>query len=322
MSVPVPGAGWQVLPMRYDDAARAADMANAAARLFGRGPVFSAEEFLGMLRMPSVDPERDGRLVLDASGALVATVGSLMSEPWTTAQVMPSVGDHPRRPELLALVLDVGIRLALARPEAADRAVVEVGVPEEDTAWCQLLQGAGFTAVRRSAEMLRTLDDLSDLPVRQPDGVSLVTLDADDDALLLELAALQREAFADHDGDYALTDDDFVAFIRQMPTIRPDLSVVAVEGGAPVGLAVSIADVIDATGRTGYVALVGVARRGRGRGVATAMLAECFRRYREVGWRTARLHVQVGNRTGADRLYRAVGMSPRFVDLTYERSLR
>lgn len=314
--------GWRLRPMRFEDAAEVTAVVNDAQRMFGRSDVFSTEELTGLLRMPSVDPARDARVLLDPAGVIVGQVVTMLSWPWTTAQVIANVGDHPERPTLLKVAANEGVRLALARPEAAVQAVVEVNACEEDSVYRGVLDESGFEPLRRSTEMLRSLDALSGAPVQVPDGVTLEALDPGNDALLVELADLEKEAFADHDGDYAMTTEDFVAFIRGMPTLRHDLSVVATEAGAVVGMAVSVADVGDPTGRTGYVATVGVARRARGRGVATAMLSECFRRYREQGWSTARLHVQVGNRTGADRLYRAVGMSPRFVDLTYVKPLR
>jgi len=79
-----------------------------------------------------------------------------------------------------------------------------------------------------------------------------------------------------------------------------------------VGLALNFARADDET--CGYVGVLGVVRRARGQGLATALLLESFRRFSEVGWRRAKLHVQVGNRTGADRLYRSVGMSSGAVE--------
>lgn len=321
MTAPLPH-GWRLRPLARADAPLLAPVINDSVRMFGRGDVFSVDELDAMLGMPSLDPPRDGRLILDEAGAVAGVVVCMTAEPWTTAHVFPSVGARPRRREVLELLADLGGELAAGRPELGAGALLEASaVPEEDQLLREVLERRGYGLVRRAVEMVRSLRDEADTSGPLPPGIVLEPIDPADDVRLAALAELQREAFADHDGDYAMTAADFVHMVQSTPTLRPDLSVVALEHGRPVGLTLSLSDVSDAQGRTGYVSALGVARHARGRGVATAMLGECFRAFRREGWTTARLHVQVGNRTGADRLYRAVGMEPRFVDLSYERPL-
>ncbi|MFZ0322764.1 MAG: GNAT family N-acetyltransferase [Actinomycetes bacterium] len=97
-----------------------------------------------------------------------------------------------------------------------------------------------------------------------------------------------------------------------MPTVRPDLSLLAVDDVGAVGLALNSVKIDKEP--CGYVGTLGVVRRARGQGLGKALLHESFRRFRATGWHQAKLHVQVGNRTGADRLYRRVGMSSGTVD--------
>lgn len=80
-------------------------------------------------------------------------------------------------------------------------------------------------------------------------------------------------------------------------------------GGEPVGVMVTtrqFATDEDAD----YVRTVGVLPAGRGRGVAKAMLRDCFAAARHAGHRAVLLHVDVANVTGALRLYESVGMRP------------
>jgi ribosomal protein S18 acetylase RimI-like enzyme len=317
--------GWRLVPERMDAVATTTELVNRAAAEFGRPPQFTVPELEAILALPSNDPQRDGRRLEEPDGTPVGAVMVTCSDPWRTAHLHLTVPAHPRREEALRTLVEEGLSIARSRSELASDALVEAEtLPEEDVLAGEVLRSAGFVVVRRTCEMARPIDEVSvdAATVHVPEGISLDPLDAGDDALLVRLAGLDREAFADHDGDYGMTDEDFVHLVVGHPSSRPDLSVVASDDGGPVGLALSFADSGDPEGRTGYIGTIAVLRRARGRGVARALLAESFRRFRVEGWSRARLHVQLGNRTGADRLYRAVGMTPGPVDLSYERPLR
>ncbi|HUW15517.1 MAG TPA: GNAT family N-acetyltransferase [Actinomycetes bacterium] len=315
--------GWTAAPVSRADAAVVAQIINAAQHQWGRGDQFSEEEFVSLLDSPSVTAERDGRLLRDADGHLLGGVMVVATEPWTTAHLHASMPDHPRRREGLQWCVETGLSLAAARDELELAAVVDAdGVAEEDSLMAEVLGERGFAAVRRICEM--TIN-LADAPAEEsapplPDGVILGALPADD-AGLAQVAEVNGQAFADHDGDFGMTTEDFVHFVRHTPSLRTDLSMVAVQDDRPVGLAVCMTDLADPERRTGYVGIVAVVREARSRGLARALLTESFRRFRAEGWDRARLHVQVGNRTGADRLYRSVGMRPGKVDVSWSRPL-
>lgn len=59
----------------------------------------------------------------------------------------------------------------------------------------------------------------------------------------------------------------------------------------------------------GYIGSLGVLRKGRGRGVAKALLADAFGSFRDAGRARVFLHVDAESPTGATRLYRSVGMT-------------
>jgi len=317
-------ADWAAGPMSGADAGDVTAVVNAAQHQWGRGDQFTREELVSLLDSPSVRPERDGRLLRDGDGHLVAGVLVVTTGPWTTAHLHASVPDHPRRRVALQWAVDTGLAIAANRDELLAAAVVDAdGVAEEDRLMGEVLAERGFAQVRRICEM--TID-LADGPVDGgaaplPEGVHLEALPTDDAAQLAELAEVNARAFADHDGDFGMTTEDFVHFVRDTPSVRSDLSAVAVQDDRPVALALVMADTSDPERRTGYVGIVAVVREARGRGLARALLQESFRRFRTEGWTRARLHVQVGNRTGADRLYRSVGMEPGAVDVSWSRPL-
>jgi ribosomal protein S18 acetylase RimI-like enzyme len=314
---------WRLAPVTAADTAEVVSVVNAALRHAGRPEEATVGEYEAFLGLPSVDRTRDARLLLDGDGAAVGTLLVECSQPFRSAHLNLAMAAHQHRAAGLAALVDEGVAIARSRPELGPQVPAEVGeVPEGDALARRVLEDRGFREVRRICEMRRTLDDLSaDEPTPAPDGIRLGAIQVDDDALLSRLAEVDQVAFADHDGDYTMTTDDFVHMVRALPTSRPDLSVVAFTGSEPVGLTFAMADSSDPSGRTGYVATVAVLRQARGRGVARALLRETFRRYRREGWTTARLHVQLGNRTGADRLYRTVGMVPGPVDLCFQRPL-
>jgi ribosomal protein S18 acetylase RimI-like enzyme len=59
----------------------------------------------------------------------------------------------------------------------------------------------------------------------------------------------------------------------------------------------------------GYVAVLGVRRQFRGRGLAQLLLRRAFVHYRDLGRAGTQLGVDAENLTGAVRLYEGVGMS-------------
>ncbi len=306
--------GHSIRPLRTDDAAAAASLVNAVNQHFRGQDLFTTEEFRAVLEFPSTVPERDGRWSVDAQGVPRGLVAVVTSEPWTTAQMHLSVLPGDDRREVTEQLLTVGIDLTRSRPELLPGAVLEAeGVPREDDVVRTALAARGFHMARETAEMCRPLTDLP--AVIWPSGVSAEVLRVDDLDQLTAAAEVSREGFADHDGDYVLPVEDFVHMVRSMPSARADLSLLASDGSGPVGLALSFSS-LD-TEPTGYVGTLAVVRRARGRGVARALLAESFHRFADQGWEAAKLHVQLGNRTGADRLYRSVGMEPGAVDETW-----
>jgi ribosomal protein S18 acetylase RimI-like enzyme len=91
---------------------------------------------------------------------------------------------------------------------------------------------------------------------------------------------------------------------------RPDLSVLAVEGGAVVGYVLAYEWAADtaATGvRETHFGQIGVLPQARGRGVASAVIAAALRAGAGDGCERAGREVDTDNVTGALRLYESLG---------------
>jgi GNAT superfamily N-acetyltransferase len=96
--------------------------------------------------------------------------------------------------------------------------------------------------------------------------------------------------------------EDFGAQVWLRPGFEPwNLRVVTDPGGEVVGVTH-----VPLAGEVAYVARVGVRRDQRGRGLATALLADAFREGRAHG--AVRSELATDSRTGALDLYRKIGM--------------
>ncbi len=69
----------------------------------------------------------------------------------------------------------------------------------------------------------------------------------------------------------------------------------------------------------GFVAMVGVLRSRRGRGIGEALLRHAFRAWYDAGARRVLLAVDSENATGATRLYERVGMKIELENVLYEK---
>lgn len=125
------------------------------------------------------------------------------------------------------------------------------------------------------------------------------------------IAALD-EAFLDHFGHREWIEEDYRR-LMEGADVDPALWVVAWDGDEVVGAShnsISEVDRVELGIAQGWVTIIGVRRRWRGRGVARWILTETLRRYRALGLERTVLGVDLDNPTGALRLYESVGFRP------------
>jgi mycothiol synthase len=182
------------------------------------------------------------------------------------------------------------------------------------TSWAQdrnapgLLEQKGFSPLRHFLQMRIDLDRSPQEAVL-PEGLeSRCFSSGTDDA---ELFAAFREAFADHWGNTDVDETEWWGENRDEPNagFDPALWVVVREGGAIAGF--SICREREEAGETiGWISLLGVRPRWRGRGLGEALLLQSLNAFHSRGRRRAALNVDVDNTTAALRLYLKVGMAP------------
>lgn len=152
---------------------------------------------------------------------------------------------------------------------------------------------------------------LTDLPPRTglPADLRLQAWDGD----LSEQARIaSNDSFADHFGSSPQSPELWASSIDSS-NFRPDVSVLAVDDQGVVGFVLVEEYPAEAAARgfrVGYISRVGTVARGRGRGVASALLTETLYRLRDAGYGVAELNVDSESPTGAGRLYERIGFHP------------
>ncbi|TFV89875.1 GNAT family N-acetyltransferase [Blastococcus sp. CT_GayMR16] len=310
MSPPLPD-GFSAVALSDDDVAAVAALLAAAEQVDSTGEYPDAEDVAEWWQGWGLDPGHDGLAVRDAAGIVVAYVTVMASPTFRDAfavylegRVRPDVRGRGIGRALLAWQLDRGTALHAERhPEAPGALTVEVpgGMPALES----LVRRAGLAAERWYREMQRPLTDVPE--TRPVAGVELVpfTWDRDD-----EIRRAHNAAFTRHHGSSERDPEAWRALFTGQRGFRPDLSRLAVEDGAVVGYVLSYVYEADTAARgTREVVLgqIGVLPAARGRGVASALIAEVLRTAAGNDCASAGLGVDTDNVTGALRLYEGLG---------------
>lgn len=314
-----PGIRWR--PLSIDDAELLTELQE---RISARDhPTWSEslDELQEELGHSWVDPAHDGMLAIDDEGTAVAW-GLVVAppDPESLVRVILFGGvdpahrgrgigrrllawQHERARGMLA-ASDLALP-AWVLSYAADRA------PEHGA----MLQRAGFEPARYFTTLECDLATPSS-SASIPDGVRVVPFDA---ALSEAVRAAKNAAFADHWGSQPASREGWES-MQGLSSFRRDLSRVALAGDEVVGFVVSEVNDDDwerQGSRSGYIGLVGTVRAWRGRGLASALLAEVVEAYRAAGLERAVLDVDADNPTGALGVYTRLGFEPTARDVSY-----
>lgn len=171
-----------------------------------------------------------------------------------------------------------------------------------------LYRSVGMVPIRFNEELLRPLGD--EPAVELPDGVHLVDWPLERSE---ELRVVKNTAFVDHWGSTPTSVEHWRQMTEEIGS-RLDLSSAIVDDdGAIVALCLvkRFPDDDELLGRReAWIDKLATLREWRGRGLATALIAESLRRFRADGLTHAAIGVDSANPSGAARLYRSLG----FVD--------
>ncbi|RUQ98915.1 GNAT family N-acetyltransferase [Labedella endophytica] len=154
-----------------------------------------------------------------------------------------------------------------------------------------------------------------------PDGITVVPYSSE----LAEATRIARnDAFRDHWGSQPTLEERWRQFVEG-EEFRDDLSWVAVEDDADGGrrvVAFALSTINEGDWEvqgfsSGYVALIGVVRDRRRRGLAPACISALLRSYADAGLEKAILDVDTESPTGANTLYSGMGFAPTTRSLAF-----
>ncbi|KQV26141.1 MULTISPECIES: N-acetyltransferase [unclassified Microcella] len=316
---PIDGVTWR--PATIDDAPAVTGLLEAMSRRDHPEWSETLAEVVDELSHSWVDLPHDSVLGHDAGGALVAWgLVVEMPEPESLLRIILPGGVHPeRRGRGLGRRLLAWQRARaeqrLSRSDSILPAWVLSYAPDRAPEHGRLLERSGFEPARWFTSLVAVLEG-ADLERTLPEGVRVEPMSAE----LSERVRLAKNAsFADHWGSQPATVEGWTSMLA-LPSARPELSRVALVGDEVVGfvLAEITEDDWERQGFTGcYIGLVGTVRAWRGRGLASALLAEVMRAARDAGLERVVLDVDAENPTGALGVYTRLGFTATSRDVSY-----
>jgi mycothiol synthase len=204
-------------------------------------------------------------------------------------------------------------RRAMLLAPVEDQVLVQQFIPSPAASARQLLEAAGYGAVRETFVMETSLERPLPEPV-WPAGIDVRPFMPGEDDRATHAAV--EDAFRDLWGRPPGTFERFAALISA-PGFDPALWLLASDGEeiAATGLARAVSD-------EGWIDVIGVRRPWRRRGLGLALLHTLFAELQVRGMRTVALSVDAESQTGAPRLYGRAGMTVRTSYLRYRKELR
>jgi mycothiol synthase len=317
--------GFTARPLTADDVAPVAALLAAAEQIDDTGEYPDAEDLAEWWTGWDLDPGRDGVAVTDRSDLIVGFATAMaprtFRDPYTVyleGRVRPEERDKGIGRALLEWQLVRGAEIRVERhPEAP--AQLTVPVPAAMTSLETLVKSADFEAERWYRQMQRPLSDLPE--VRPVPGIDLVPFSWDRDD---EVRRAHNAAFTEHHGSAERDPASWQAMFTGTRSFRPELSVLGIEDGAVVGYVLAYVYEADsaATGvQETHLGQIGVLPGGRGRGLASALIAAALRVGAEHGCERSGLEVDSDNVTGALRLYEKLGFVITRTRVSWSRSL-
>jgi mycothiol synthase len=246
--------------------------------------------------------EIDGRMVGSAERNIAVRDGIAVHQ--SDCVVLPEVRRRGLGRALLGWVIDRSREAAQEWPGGEPH---ELGtwVDDGEAGSLALLESEGYRQVRYGFMMVRPLDE--PIPgVALPEGVEVRPVVEADHRRIWDA---DDEAFQDHWGAKQRTEEDFVRWFTG-PNTDTDLFRVAWDGDEVAG---SVWNVIwteenESIGiKRGWLEHISVRRPWRKRGLATALIADSLRMFRDMGMEEGALGVDSENPSGALRLYESLG---------------
>lgn len=283
----------------------------------GRPIAIGPESFADQLTWPGRNLDLDVPVVL-LDGRIVAFGSVWTAPPYTEIPFGSSIDldlEAPAAAQVRQTLVDCALAAArhydsVGPPDPDRRACFTI--LERDVAMAAVVEAHGYRFARQVLLMEIDQRDTAVAEPVWPSDVRVRPLTVDDAAVVGELL---RDSFSEHPGDNDHSDGEIASFLSE-PAARLDLSLLVEDDAGAVATILS-----DAQTDGGYVGVLGVRERARGRGLGTSLLRHVFRGFAAEGQPVVRLHVEQENTTGAVQLYEAAGMRPRSATHIWTRAI-
>jgi mycothiol synthase len=296
---------------RWDDLPAVVDVMNAYSRALGSTGERTIEQVESIWRTPYNHPDRDCFVAVDAGGRITGySIADILDDPFRAIGVYTV---PPPNVEAGRALIDAAQEHFLRM--AGDRAplIMEWHMSDKDADGIALLEAEGYQNVRTFYTMRILLDEPIDAPPL-PHGFTRRPFTPDQ---VEALYAAKTEIFRDHWGQGDMSLSEWQADIAQ-PGFDPTLWWVVLCGDDIAGMLLSQAHGPEAA----WVGILGVKRAYRGRGLAHALLRQCFAEYQRRGWKRVSLGVDSDSLTNAVAVYQRAGMHIYTRQLYFHKALR
>ena len=298
-------------PGRLDEVDLLAALVTRSWNDAGLPQVFTADELAEEWDGVATDPATDARVaVVGGEPVGVTWVHHRPSgQRLERAEIFGEVEPASRGLGVGSALVEWAIGRATARLRERDETLprtVFLGALDTRTDVRALAEANAMTPRRWFEDLIRPLEPALRVPAT--DGVVIADWDP---SRMDEVRIVRNGAFADHWGATENSPEAWAAYVGSTTT-RTDLGALALDRttGSVLGYLVGARYPWDdeLTGRReGWIQHLGVSRSHRGRGIASALIADATRRFADDGLTHAALGVDAASPTGASRLYRSHG---------------
>ncbi len=212
------------------------------------------------------------------------------------------------------------LQIAADHPQDGDR-FYQSWASDTEKSTNALLKSQGYEPIRYGFEMVRDLNEsFPETPL--PEGLEIRPVVEEEHFWTIVKAS--DEAFKDHWGYRPITDEEFLGW-RNDPNFRPELWKVAWDGDQVAGSVQNFynpKENKDFNRQRGYTEGISTRRPWRRRGLASALIVESMKMFKEMGMTETAHGVDAENTSGALNLYKKLGYMVEKEEIIYRKPMK
>lgn len=279
---------------------------------------------------PRFNPKTDGRVIRNVLGKLVASA-RIFGNPEPTheniayleCEIAPDAREQGLEQECIEWMQERATDCLADIAHAADAdelpRAIRVGFPDASP-YLPYYQARGYAHVRSSYNMQRNLDEpIPENPL--PAGLTLHEYAREmDEAVRLAC----NEAFQDHWGHQDASPEAWKTGVAEVSDLNRALSLVVMDGDQVAAFCINYENTTDNEMRgirRGWIGILGTRRPWRKRGIASALLAESMRRFRDARFDSVGIGVDTENLSGALKVYKDIGFKEYMTRVVMEKKV-